>query len=130
MPWLPVVHDRNETVEYFRNRVIPDENVLIAVNGIAISGFASFHENWLNHLYVDPICQATGIGGSLLRQIQEQSKSLQLWTFQQNSLARRFYARHGFEEAEKTDGRTNEEKTPDIRLVWMKAPSNSDAVAL
>lgn len=130
MPWLPVVHGRDETVAYFRNRVIPNEDVPIALNGAAITGFASFHECWLNHLYVDPEYQTTGIGGSLLRHIQERSDTLQLWTFQQNHRARRFYARHGFEEAEKTDGCANEENTPDIRLVWMGTSSNSNAVAL
>ena len=32
--------------------------------------------------------------------------------------AQRFYQRHGFVVAETTDGSQNEEKEPDIRLVW------------
>jgi hypothetical protein len=33
-------------------------------------------------------------------------------------LEHRFYERHGFVEAERTDGRRNEERAPDIRYVW------------
>ena len=32
--------------------------------------------------------------------------------------ARRFYARHGLVELERTDGSGNEEKAPDIRMAW------------
>jgi hypothetical protein len=31
---------------------------------------------------------------------------------------RRFYLRHGFTEAERTDGQRNDEREPDIRYVW------------
>jgi len=40
---------------------------------------------------------------------------LQLWTFQANREARRFYERHGFTAVEETDGTTNEERLPDMR---------------
>jgi ribosomal protein S18 acetylase RimI-like enzyme len=32
--------------------------------------------------------------------------------------AQRFYERHGFVETRRTDGRDNEEGTPDILYVW------------
>ena len=41
--------------------------------------------------------------------------SLQLWTFQVNDRARRFYERNGFTIAEMTDGAGNQEREPDIR---------------
>ncbi|HEY1625475.1 MAG TPA: MmcQ/YjbR family DNA-binding protein [Streptosporangiaceae bacterium] len=43
---------------------------------------------------------------------------LQLWTFESNVRARRFYARHGFTVEERTDGSGNEERAPDMRYVW------------
>jgi ribosomal protein S18 acetylase RimI-like enzyme len=43
---------------------------------------------------------------------------LALWTFQSNVRAQAFYARHGFVEVRRTDGAANEEKTPDVRMVW------------
>jgi hypothetical protein len=39
-----------------------------------------------------------------------------------NVKARRFYERRGFAVVEMTDGRGNEEKEPDIRLVWAGSP--------
>jgi hypothetical protein len=42
--------------------------------------------------------------------------------FQANAGARRFYLRHGFVEAGRTDGRGNEERAPDILYVFGGAP--------
>ena len=45
-------------------------------------------------------------------------EGLELWTFQVNARARRFYERNDFVEAELTDGSGNEEREPDVRYVW------------
>ena len=46
---------------------------------------------------------------------------LQLWTFQRNLSARRFYEARGFALVEQTDGARNEEKEPDARYLWTRA---------
>lgn len=58
--------------------------------------------------------------GTLLlrRAMEEHGEGFQLWTFQANEGARRFYERHGFVAVEFTDGARNEEKTPDVRYEW------------
>ena len=38
--------------------------------------------------------------------------------FQSNDGARRFYRRHGLVELETTDGSSNEERSPDVRMAW------------
>ena len=43
---------------------------------------------------------------------------LELWTFQINATAQRFYERHGFVAVDRTDGSANEEREPDIRYRW------------
>ena len=43
---------------------------------------------------------------------------LDLWTFQANVQARRFYEHRGFRLVELTDGSANEEETPDARYRW------------
>ena len=45
---------------------------------------------------------------------------LQLWTFQRNLSARRFYEARGFALVEQTDGARNEEKEPDARYLWRR----------
>ena len=60
-----------------------------------------------------------GIGSRLLERAKaERPDGLDLWTFQANTGARRFYERHGFVEVARTDG-DNEEGEPDIRLRWI-----------
>jgi len=43
---------------------------------------------------------------------------LQLWVFQLNEGARRFYERHGFRLVKLTDGAGNMERTPDALYEW------------
>jgi ribosomal protein S18 acetylase RimI-like enzyme len=58
------------------------------------------------------------LGNQLMEVVrQRQPGELQLWTFQTNGAARRFYERHGFEAVELTDGAGNEEHWPDVRYV-------------
>jgi GNAT superfamily N-acetyltransferase len=53
---------------------------------------------------------------------RERPDGLRLWTFASNLRAQRFYERHGFVEAQRTDGRGNEERAPDILYVWAGTP--------
>jgi hypothetical protein len=53
---------------------------------------------------------------------RERPDGLRLWTFASNLRAQRFYERHGFVEAQCTDGRGNEERAPDILYVWAGTP--------
>jgi len=49
---------------------------------------------------------------------RERPHGLWLWTFVSNEGAQRFYERHGFAEVERTDGRANEERAPDVLYAW------------
>ena len=50
----------------------------------------------------------------------ERPAGLDLWAFQSNTGARRFYERHGFTAVAMTDG-DNEEGAPDVRYRWSGA---------
>jgi GNAT superfamily N-acetyltransferase len=80
----------------------------------------SLKPGWVDQLYVAPDRLGEGIGRRLLELAQSRAGAdgLQLWTFQVNERARRFYERNGFELAEMTDGSGNEEREPDVRYVW------------
>ena len=118
MQYLPRLHTAEEDCGYFRGE-LRHRPSLIAVVGRKVVGFAIFGEGWLHHLYVDGEHRRCGIGRELLSAVKAQSAGeIQLWTFQANDDARRFYEREGFVAIEETDGRGNEEKVPDVRYIW------------
>ena len=49
--------------------------------------------------------------------------ALELWCFQANTHARRFYERHGFKAIRFTDGHDNEERARDVRDRWARDPA-------
>jgi ribosomal protein S18 acetylase RimI-like enzyme len=118
MPWLAVVHTPEEDFEFFLNQVLPDSDVHVACCGEMIAGFIARQDNHIGHLYVSPAFWNRAIGSLLLARMQREADSLDLWTFQRNAGARRFYERHNFTAMEFTDGSRNEEKEPDVRYVW------------
>jgi GNAT superfamily N-acetyltransferase len=128
MPWLPVVHSFEATVRFFGDFVIPNHVVLVAELEEGVIGFIAVEGEWVEHLYVAPGHQGTGIGDALLRRAKElRPEGLMLWTFEGNHRARAFYERRGFVAIEFTDGSRNEERTPDVRYQWV--PVNSAATA-
>lgn len=84
-----------------------------------VVGMMMLTEDWIDQLYVDPDLTGRGIGKSLLDVAKRcRPAGLQLWTFQSNHRAHRFYERHGFQPVERTDGSGNQERAPDVRYVW------------
>ncbi len=69
-------------------------------------------------LYVDPAATGTGLGSRLVDLAKAANpKGLDLWTFQANTGARRFYERRGFIAGATTNG-DNEEAAPDVQYHW------------
>jgi ribosomal protein S18 acetylase RimI-like enzyme len=88
----------------------------------SVVGFSGIADGELTHLYVDPVAQNRGIGSELMAHAKTVSPDrLELWVFQKNESARRFYERHGFRLVELTDGSENMEKEPDARYEWTSA---------
>jgi len=84
-----------------------------------VVAFAGTSTGWLDHLYVDPGSQGAGFGSRLLEHIKGlQPDGLQLWVFQENAGARRFYERHVFRLEKLTDGSGNMEHRPDALYRW------------
>jgi ribosomal protein S18 acetylase RimI-like enzyme len=81
----------------------------------------AFRECWIDQLYVLPAAQRRGYGSELLQVAQGAFDRLQLWTFQRNVAARRFYEAQGFVLVRETDGAGNEEKEPDLLYAWTRA---------
>lgn len=129
LPYLTLAHSDDEVRSYFREVVVPGSQVLVAVRGGAVLGFGAYAAGHLDHLYVRPDALRQGIGGALLRRIQDDSPGgLQLFAFQRNWAARAFYRRHGFVATAFASGADNEEHEPDVALRWVpeRAPRPSD----
>jgi ribosomal protein S18 acetylase RimI-like enzyme len=84
-----------------------------------VVGFSGVKDQELTHLYVRPESQGRGIGSALLDHAKAVSpERLELWVFQKNEGARRFYERHGFRLVRLTDGGENMEREPDALYEW------------
>ena len=113
---VPEPHSEAEITTWIAEQAIPQMDVWVAdVDGVVV-GQVMLAPNWLHHLYVDPSWIGRGLGDQFMALArQRQPNGLQLWAFQSNERARRFYERHGFVAVERTDGHGNEERWPDVR---------------
>lgn len=117
LPWLAGLHTPDEDRAFFREHVL-NECEVWGCHADALIGFIAFRSEWIDQLYVLPEHQAQGAGGALLDLAKSRAARLQLWTFQRNTGARRFYEKRGFIAIRETDGRDNEEREPDILYCW------------
>ena len=123
LPFSLEVHGAAQDADYVARVMVPRQQVWVAEMDGAVAGFVAFDGDMVNHLFVAPEFQGRGVGSELLAIAKRSAPSLQLWVFQVNTPAIRFYERHGFTLAERTDGAGNEEKEPDARMVWTKGPA-------
>ena len=100
--------------------VLPQREAWLSTRDDAVVGVLVLEgDDWLDQLYLAPGCTGQGLGSRLFGLAKERRPGgLQLWTFESNLRAQRFYERHGFVEAERTDGSGNEERARDVRYVW------------
>ncbi len=116
----PSVHSPEEDRWFVREVLIGERETWIAVEGERVMGLLTLHDDFLDQLYVASAAQRSGVGAQLVEVAKrERPDGLQLWAFESNLPAQAFYLTHGFVEAERTDGMSNEERSPDIRYVWV-----------
>ncbi len=119
LPTVRRAHSDDEVRGWVRDVLLPAHDVWVAEADGAVVGVLALSEGWLEQLYLDPAWRGRGIGDRMVGLAkQRQAAGLQLWTFQVNGPAQRFYERHGFRAVERTDGATNEEREPDVRYAW------------
>jgi len=112
------VHHDDEALPWLTQRLGIDE-VWVAESAGAIVAYVRLTDEWLDDLYVVPDQAGRGIGSALLALAQaRRPDGFGLWVFEVNTPARAFYAAHGLVEVERTDGSDNEERAPDLRVVW------------
>jgi ribosomal protein S18 acetylase RimI-like enzyme len=119
LPYAVSPHTEDDVRAWVRDVLLPVEIVTVATENHAVVGAMAVRRDdgisWITQLYLDPPWVGRGIGSILLRHaLVTMPRPIRLFTFQQNSGARRFYERNGFAPIRFTDGSDNEERCPDI----------------
>ncbi|MCC5578670.1 GNAT family N-acetyltransferase [Microtetraspora sp. AC03309] len=119
LPTVRRAHTDDEVRAHFRDVVVPARETWVAELDGSLIGVMVLADSLLSQLYLDPGWRGRGLGDRFVALAKERGPDgLELWTFQVNGPARRFYERHGFVAVAYTDGHDNEENEPDIRYVW------------
>lgn len=125
LPTVRLGHSDEEVRGWFRTVVIPQHDTWVADAAGTIVGVLVLSDQFVEQLYLAPDWRGRGIGDRMVALAKaHRPDGLQLWTFQVNRPAQRFYERHGFRAVERTNG-DNEEREPDIRYAWSPDPPPS-----
>lgn len=119
MPAIPPpMHSETDIRAWFRKVVLPERELWLAADASRIVAVLVLDGDRMDQLYIHPACTGWGIGSMLVAHAKDRRPSgLQLWTFETNTGARRFYERHGFLAVDRTAG-DNEEGAPDVLYRW------------
>jgi GNAT superfamily N-acetyltransferase len=121
VPDLPLAGQSTEAVTPFVRQVLLDEfEVWIAEAGGHPVGFmALMPPDHIAHLYIAAGHRGKGLGARFVDLARRRFPAgLQLWTFQENDEAQRFYEREGFVPVEWADDRDEDRASPDLRMAW------------
>ncbi len=116
--WMPKLHSAAEDLGFARHLITTELTRVVAKPHVL--GFLARKGCEITALYLAPTARGMGHGAALLAEAKSACPELTLCTFQANTAAQRFYARLGFVEIARSDGRNNDEPLPDIRLFWRK----------
>jgi GNAT superfamily N-acetyltransferase len=113
-------HPLQEQRAFFLGQVLPKNSVRIALEAGSLVGFIAATPESVSQLYVRVSCLGHGVGSLLLHWAKEQSNgSLWLYTFAQNTNARRFYEKHGFKAV--AYGFEPTWKLEDVKYEWLRS---------
>lgn len=117
---FPLAHSDEDVRQWIPEVLLATEEVWVATDpDEAVVAMMALSSEMVGHLYVAPAWTGRGIGSRLIELAKSRRPGgLDLYTFQVNVVARRFYERHGFVEVWRGDGSDNEEGQPDLRYAW------------
>ncbi|MBV8492868.1 MAG: GNAT family N-acetyltransferase [Alphaproteobacteria bacterium] len=119
LTFLPMLHSLESYRWYVANVMLAQYVVTVAEDDTGIVSFLGLRGEEVGHFYTRPDRIGRGAGTQLVNAAKSSGvAALELWCFQANTRARRFYETRGFRAIRFTDGAHNEEKTPDVRYRW------------
>jgi len=116
--WFHTLHTPEEDRPFLAGKITAG-TMLVAENEGVVAGFLVLEADYVACLYIQRQHRNKGLGGRFLAYARDKNASgLNLFTFQANHHARRFYERQGFTVEMLTDGTGNDEGIPDVMYVW------------
>ena len=117
---LPMLHTAEDYKRFIVNVILKECEVTVAEDETGIVAFLARQREEIRLLYTRPDRIGMGAGTQLIDAAKATAgiAALELWCFQANGRARRFYEARGFRAIRLTDGADNEERTPDVRYRW------------
>jgi pimeloyl-ACP methyl ester carboxylesterase/GNAT superfamily N-acetyltransferase len=129
---FPPAHPDADVRRWLAEEMLPATEVWVAVDpedGGRVVGFMALSAAMVEQLYVVPDWIGRGLGDRLITLAKgRRPEGLDLYCFQVNTFARRFYERRGFVPIAFGDGSNNEEHQPDVRYAWRPTPVPSRTV--
>jgi putative acetyltransferase len=126
LTFLPVLHTVAEDRRFIEDVILRKYQVTVAEDASGLVSFLALGGEEIRLLYTRPNRIGTGAGTLLIEAAKASGVSaLELWCFQTNAPARRFYEARGFRAIRFADGADNEERAPDLLFLWELAPSPS-----
>ena len=121
---FPPSHPDDDVRRWLAEEMAPSHEVWVAEDGDGrVVAFIALSPTEVDQLYVASAWIGHGVGRRLVDLAKrERPDGLELWCFQANERARRFYERNGFVAVFWGDGSSNEERQPDIRYRWTPEP--------
>jgi len=119
LTFLPMLHTIEENRRFIANVILKECEVTVAEDENGIVAFLARKGEEVRLLYTRPDRIGMGAGTQLIDAAKaSRTDALELWCFQANERARRFYEARGFRPIRFTDGADNEERMPDVRYRW------------
>src|ERR1700730_18186425 len=119
LTFLPMLHTIENYRWFIANVILKECEVTVVEDQSGIVAFLARQGEEVRLLYTRPDQIGMGAGSQLIDTVKATGiGALELWCFQANTRARRFYEARGFRAIRFTDGANNEERTPDIRYRW------------
>jgi GNAT superfamily N-acetyltransferase len=119
LTFLPMLHTIESYRWYVANVMLKQYAVMVAEDDTGIASFLARRDEEMGQFYTRPDRIGCGAGTQLIEEAKSSGvAALELWCFQANARARRFYEARGFRAIRFTDGADNEERMPDVRYRW------------
>ena len=128
LDFLPKLHDLTSYRWYVANVMLKEWTVTVAEDDSGIVAFVEWRGEEMGHFYTRPDRIGRGVGTQLVEAAKASGvDALELWFFQANTRARRFYEARGFRAIRFTDSADNEERTPYVRYRWERTTRKSSS---